>query len=269
VSGTPPTTSAVCANCGTPLVGPYCAQCGQKARPSAPILREFVHDAAVELLNVDGKLFRSLRVLFLRPGFLTREAFADRRAAYVSPLRLYLLFSVLFFGVLALVPNALDVKYTYTPDGDEQVDAALVERKEAEMRAAVNDVTNRWIPRLTFVLMPVFGALVMLVCRASRRTYPEHLYFAMHVHSVAFFAALLLVAAKALDVPYLSPAIAVIVFVAAVAHFARALHVAYDLTTRGALWRALVLGTLYPAVLVGAVLAVWLTTAWNVIKQSG
>jgi hypothetical protein len=268
VPGTPP-TSSVCASCGASLVGPYCARCGQKARPGAPTLRQFIGDAAVELLDVDGKLFRSLRVLFLRPGFLTREAFADRRAAYVSPLRLYLLFSVLFFAALALVPNALDVRYTYTPDADEQVDSALVERKEAEIRSAVNDVTNRWIPRLMFVLMPVFGALVMLVCRASRRTYPEHLYFAMHVHSVAFFALLLLVAAKAFDVPYVSHGIAVIVLVAAVAHFVRALQVAYDLSARGALWRALVLGTLYPAILLAAVLAIWLATAWNVIKQPG
>jgi hypothetical protein len=118
-----------------------------------------------------------------------------------------------------------------------------------------------------FVLMPVFGALVMLVCRRSGRTYPQHLYFAMHVHSIAFFAATILVAAKAADVPYVSPAIAAIVFVAAAGHFLRALHRAYDLTTRGTLWRALVLGTLYPAILVGAVLAIWLMTAWNVVRQ--
>ena len=34
-----------------------------------------------------------------------------------------------------------------------------------------------------FVLVPLFAALVMLRRRSSGHTYPQHLYFALHVHA--------------------------------------------------------------------------------------
>jgi hypothetical protein len=38
----------------------------------------------------------------LRPGFLSKEFASDRRASYVSPVRLYIVVSLVFFGVLSL-----------------------------------------------------------------------------------------------------------------------------------------------------------------------
>ena len=55
-----------------------------------------------ELLHVDGKIFRSVRLLLMRPGLLTHEYFRGRRARYISPIRLYLIFSVAFFAAAAL-----------------------------------------------------------------------------------------------------------------------------------------------------------------------
>src|SRR5262245_26809083 len=101
--------AADCANCGARLAGPYCATCGQKARPPNPTTRDFLSELAAELFNFDGKVFRSIWLLFARPGFLTREAFLDRRASYVSPIRLYLIFSVLFFASLVFAPSLLHV----------------------------------------------------------------------------------------------------------------------------------------------------------------
>src|SRR6185369_6602818 len=166
--------------------------------------REFTRELAEELLSYDGRIYRSIWLLFARPGFLTREAFADRRASYVSPLRLYLFFSVLFFAAFAFAPNLIHVNFTYTPSKNEQVapaddprsDPKFIERKKAEIRTAVNEVTGHWVPQVMFVLMPVFAGLVMLFRRNSGRTYPEHLYFAMHVHAVSFFAATLVVLAN-------------------------------------------------------------------------
>src|SRR5688500_10451261 len=68
--------AAACPNCGDLRVGSYCSTCGQKAAPLAPTLGYFLHELTHELLNVDGKIFRSVRLLLTQPGFLTREFFA-------------------------------------------------------------------------------------------------------------------------------------------------------------------------------------------------
>src|SRR5262249_47373911 len=95
-----------CPNCGTPLEGRFCAACGQKAAPLNPSLGEFAHDLFHELAHFDSKIVQSVRLLLTRPGFLSREHFDGRRTRYVSPIRLYLLFSLLYFAVAAFAPTS-------------------------------------------------------------------------------------------------------------------------------------------------------------------
>jgi hypothetical protein len=264
----------VCANCGTQLTGPYCAACGQRFRPKRPTVRDFTHELAEELFSYDGRIYRSIWLLFARPGFLTREAFADRRASYVSPLRLYLLFSVLFFATFAFAPNLINVNYTYTPSANDHVDPndprldpKFIEQKKGEIRAAVNEVTGHYVPHAMFLLMPAFAALVMLFRLKSGRTYPEHMYFAMHIHAVAFFAATVVVLANIVVVPYLSAGAKVVGLLFAGTHFGRAFRHAYDISWVGAVWRTALISLIYAFVLLGTVLAIWLPTAWQVAKH--
>lgn len=254
-----------CANCAAPLTGPFCAACGQKARPPNPSVRDFLKDLVEELLEVDGKIFRSTWLLFARPGFLTREMFADRRAAYVSPLKLYLSFSVLFFAAFALAPTLLEL--TYKPDDAETLDAAALAQRAAEIRAAANDAFNRWLPRLMFVLMPIFAALVMLVRPRKGLNYPQHLSFAMHVHAVAFLVATLVALANIVAVPFLSKAATFGGLVFVVAHSAFAFHNAYGMRVWGTLWRAAVVGATYWIVVILGLAAVWLPAVLPLMKE--
>jgi hypothetical protein len=256
---------SVCANCGRPLTGPYCAACGQKARPTNPTVRDFAHDIAEELLHFDGKIFRSIWLLFARPGFLTREAFADRRASYVSPFRLYLIFSVLFFAAFALSPNFLHA--SYTPRPGETVDPAVVAQRSHELLVAANDGLNRWLPRIMFVLMPIFAALVMLV-RPGGLNYPQHLYFAMHTHAVAFGAGALVVLANVVVVPYLSQAVKIGGVLFILGHLALAFRTAYGTRVWGTLWRAAIVAIIYWLITILTMVAIGLLAAFSLFKET-
>jgi hypothetical protein len=91
-----------CANCAAPLTGPYCAACGQHAHESARSLHALFHDAWHSVTHVDGRFWQTLRLLAFRPGHLTGEYMAEHRARYVPPFRLYLVISVLFFGLFSV-----------------------------------------------------------------------------------------------------------------------------------------------------------------------
>ena len=93
-----------CLNCGAPLYGSFCAECGQRDVPPHPTARELAGDAWQELSGYDGRIMATIRGL-LRPGFLTREYVEGRRAGYLPPVRvgfLYLLSSVPAFIVIML-----------------------------------------------------------------------------------------------------------------------------------------------------------------------
>jgi hypothetical protein len=91
-----------CKNCDAATSGNYCHQCGQATHLHVPSAREFLHEFVSHYVALEGKLWRSLKLLFLKPGLLTREYIEGRRVRYVEPLRLYLTFSIIFFALFKL-----------------------------------------------------------------------------------------------------------------------------------------------------------------------
>jgi hypothetical protein len=90
-----------CLNCDAAVSGRFCSECGQENEDQTVALKLLVSDLLSELASFDAKIFRTLVPLLFRPGFLTNEYNAGKRVRYLSPLKLYLVTSVLFFLVLA------------------------------------------------------------------------------------------------------------------------------------------------------------------------
>src|SRR6478672_3228618 len=86
-----------CENCGAPLTGHYCGQCGQAAVDYRRSFRYVIADVLDSFLNWDSKFFTTIALLIVKPWRLTNEFLAGKRVRYVNPLRLYLLASILFF----------------------------------------------------------------------------------------------------------------------------------------------------------------------------
>lgn len=96
-----------CANCGTPLQGPYCSNCGQKAsdyhRPFWWIFGEFLDS----VFNYDSRTFRTIWLLFAEPGEFTRRYNEGKRASLLPPFRLFIIATVVFFLTLQLTGLAM------------------------------------------------------------------------------------------------------------------------------------------------------------------
>ena len=201
-----------CLNCGLALAGPYCAGCGQKRQATDLTLREFLRETTHELTSWDGKIPSTLKTLFLKPGLLTEDFLAGRRARWLLPLRLYLICSLAYFvsGPLAeaishraaremarITVTNPDGSNTLTPEGLKELEEGLPARvfgPDRLVRAAGNiPQLNREIdavrPRAMFALLPMFALLTMVAWRRRLPRYPAHLYLALHLHS-AWFAAL-------------------------------------------------------------------------------
>ncbi len=162
------------------------------------------------MLHVDGRIFQSFRGLLLSPGFLTREYLVGHRTRWISPIRLYLIASVIFFAISAFVPlrtafesskqGGLSFSWGTSPtvrvtgSDDEDADAGA-KRLGFENANALNEAVNHtliaWLPRVMFVLLPLFAWFVAVAYRRVDRNYLHHLIFALHVHAAFFTAAAL------------------------------------------------------------------------------
>jgi hypothetical protein len=91
-----------CANCGSDLRGAYCSVCGQRAGLHSHSVLGLISEAAEVLTHADSSLWRTLRPLLFQPGILTQKYLQGRRVSYLSPFRLYILLSVIFFMIFAV-----------------------------------------------------------------------------------------------------------------------------------------------------------------------
>lgn len=172
-------------------------------------------------LSFDARILRTLWPLIRRPGLLTVEFLAGRRARYVHPFKLYFAFSVMLFLVLALSgystvrigsadEKAVNGVQIDLSNGDETADddddvleepsfLSTVFAPLLEIAANDPDRLNRiFTDRLAksiIILVPVFSAFLWLLYRKHR--YIAHLVFSLHLHSFAFMA---LVVGLAIDV---------------------------------------------------------------------
>lgn len=108
--------TGVCLNCGTGLIDVYCQRCGQKVDVHRT-LSAFWHDLVHSIFHFDGKIWRTLPMLFLRPGELTRRYIHGERAKFVSPLALFLFCLFLLFAAFNTIGGPFTLKSTTTVNG--------------------------------------------------------------------------------------------------------------------------------------------------------
>lgn len=90
-----------CLNCGTmPLYDRYCQHCGQENVEPKQTLWHLVTHFFSDVTHFDGKFFSTMKMLLLKPGFLSAEYVHGRRTKYLDPIRMYLFISALFFIVM-------------------------------------------------------------------------------------------------------------------------------------------------------------------------
>ena len=148
-----------CATCGTHYQGNYCPRCGQ----SASIGRYSFKNALLLFLDVWGLgnrgMFRSLRDLVLRPGYMIRDYLSGMQMAYFPPFKM--LFLLIAFSVL--VDTGLNIKgenrwekfgvqynsgMTFANSQQNDPSASAKEKKEAAVASKIMEYTRivyEWI----------------------------------------------------------------------------------------------------------------------------
>ncbi|MFH1145189.1 MAG: DUF3667 domain-containing protein [Candidatus Eisenbacteria bacterium] len=133
-----------CQNCGTPVMGNYCPNCGQDCRDHAVSLRVLAGDLWAVLFTLDSRLIRTIIPLLFKPGELPLEYIRGRRARYVPPLRLFLFITLLlFFSITIRVNPIFDKSHdpSETPADSTAIAAAItnLEHLPAAVRSDRSD----------------------------------------------------------------------------------------------------------------------------------
>ena len=110
-----------CPNCGSERHSRFCPNCGQNDRNYLRSLIPVLWEITREVFEIDGRLFKSLRLLITRPGQLSTEFSENRRAQYMSPFRMYLFVSILFVFTLSLTAEIGAPEHTVIAEAEGDV----------------------------------------------------------------------------------------------------------------------------------------------------
>jgi hypothetical protein len=200
-----------CPECGERLLGDFCHRCGEKRPESRDLsVRHFLRDTVQEVTSLDSKLTRTLLTLLFRPGRLTTEWVAGRRARYLKPLNLCLgIFAISVFAFTVSKQVSMFDIGTILDEERRQAEELKIEgggafgrlfdravaRKGVAREALEDAVSDRW-QRNVSLIQPVqiilLAALLQIVYFFSRRYFVEHLVFSMHFLAFAVLTTTLL-----------------------------------------------------------------------------
>lgn len=207
-----------CLNCGAPVVGPFCPRCGeQHARNQILPLKAFARHFWDEFVGFDARLLRTLKLLLLKPGHLTREYVAGRGRRYIRPLRLYLIVSALFFLMTAIYQP-----YAFNPESFiiQAENQGQLENFSAELEAEFGITRELFIERfgrffnsalsiLFWLTLPLLALGLKLCYLKSGWYFHAHFIFAMHCAAFSFILTVLALPLDALSSVLYSIAVSV------------------------------------------------------------
>ena len=189
--------TTACPTCRAIRMRRYCSECGEKRYSHHDLsIRHYLGELLETITHLDFKVLRSTWALLRRPGGLSVDHFAGRRVRYVTPLRLFVLLSVVYFFSNSMFPyNAfttplatqLHMNDFYPRFAATQVQRVMQHKgmDYPTFEQKYNAKTEILSKTMVFTLIPVFALVFWMLMARKRRYFSEHLIVATHFWSFA------------------------------------------------------------------------------------
>lgn len=87
-----------CKSCGNKFDGLYCNRCGEKVIiPRDRSFKAVVNQVVRAVTLTDNKILRSVGLMLVRPGVLSREFAEGRRMKYLNPVSVFFVLNLIYF----------------------------------------------------------------------------------------------------------------------------------------------------------------------------
>jgi len=90
-----------CLNCGFQVEEHYCSRCGQPNLELKENFWQFISHSIAHYFHFDNKFFQTLVPLLTKPGKVTLDYLAGKRARYINPISMYIFVSIVYFLVVS------------------------------------------------------------------------------------------------------------------------------------------------------------------------
>jgi hypothetical protein len=214
-----------CLNCGTIVTGNFCHNCGQENIEVKESFFQIVYHFIEDITHFDGKLIKTLKFLITKPGFLTKEYVAGKRATYIHPIRMYIFISAVFFlFIFSGEQKIVDVNTNQTESSrivfgdstyntvaqydsaqkklpinkrDKWLTAKLTKQQivinnkygndQNKILAAIIDNFKHNFSKILYLSLPIFAFFLWVLYKRNKSYYfADHMIFSIHLYCAYF-----------------------------------------------------------------------------------
>jgi len=214
-----------CLNCGTIVTGNFCQNCGQENIEVKESFFQIVYHFIEDITHFDGKLIKTLKLLISKPGFLTKEYVAGKRATYIHPIRMYIFISAVFFlFIFSGEQKIVDVNTNQTKSSsivfgdstyntvaqydsaqkklpiqkrDKWLTAKLTKQQivinnkygndQNKILAAIIDNFKHNFSKILYLSLPIFAFFLWVLYKRNKSYYfADHMIFSIHLYCAYF-----------------------------------------------------------------------------------
>ena len=211
-----------CANCMAPVKEAYCSKCGQRSDTSRIMLSHLLKSGLTALLELESKLWVTLRALLTNPGKLALEFTAGARVRFVNPIKLFFIAVAVAIAVTAIVPSisepfsALE-EGLLAGDADHAPTEALSTDTDARRAlVAFLDVWTFFQIWISFLSIPIFAVFLKLQQWRRGKNFAEIVVFLLYWAAATSFGYVPIVLLGELGVAFLSEVVGGLIFLLAV-----------------------------------------------------
>ena len=205
-----------CLNCGNPLTGPYCHNCGQNNKYKRLDIWQLLGSFFQNIFNLDAAYPKTFIGLIKHPGIVSKQYVAGMRKRYANPFAylvvafaLHVLLNatvikeevpalgglLTYLGVVAMGAVVEGYLVAHSEEKAEQDDAARSEEKAEQDdstrpwydQESLTDFVNRYNTWLTYALIVPLAFIWAILFRKSQYNLAENYVFALYIFAQLTF----------------------------------------------------------------------------------
>lgn len=218
-----------CKSCGNQFNGHYCNECGEKViTPSDRSFKKFLSNLMVAITLADNKFFKSLWLIVINPGFLSKEITEGRTVKYLRPLSIFFVLNLVYFFFPVIQLFSASLKTQLSTSYNELVQFVVAHKAvklgipAQALEVLYNQKSNAFAKTLVIVFAVLASLPLNLFYKKRNRYFNDHVGLMVELACFNLFvnALLMTLAAKFLGLGhYLDDDLLLIIFVCTNTYF--------------------------------------------------
>jgi hypothetical protein len=180
-------TVNVCVTCSNEFVGKFCNRCGEKViSQHERSIMHFLEGTFHMFTHVDGKIFKNLKWILIRPGYVSKNFAIGRRQPFMKPIAMFFVANLIYFVLpvfqtFTTTLNSQRYSHPYSSLIEDRIETKMKQKGMTfeELSEVYNTKTTGHSKLLLILVVPMYAVVFALANINKKKLFADHLLISL------------------------------------------------------------------------------------------